>query len=448
VAGSAHYLIHVECSAPNEASKGLDGKKDARIWISWTCAGKTGPDGKPDKTPAMVSVPVFARDAHGGEGHDAVDIAESLAVEIKSQWGKGVSPTEAAQVGISTKEVPHPAIKRTGKKARLDSFAKVDFVNVDEIDAGSCHGKVEIYAGGELFDPKHPTHPPVRRTPIKVAIEEKQKTDPEFPERCPPPGLREPDDPKPKAPKSYPSATTGDWDTVYARTRVITPSDPPSGGSKSKSASPGSEGTPPKTHRQVRPVPVPSGVPGMGVFRLACGSAMDADNLRWLTVPWLIDYESREHQLQHMADCISIAGIECYLFNGCLYISHNRLTGLPVIAFEIRPNLSGAAFPWHWVIGLWPPKEDPREPDLVMPPPSVTSTIRHGFGAAMDAVPEPPSTSQPWSRVPEIPGLPTVVGEQRGPFVRPGGAVPTGVRTPIAKPPVSSPSASGEHEKA
>lgn len=404
MAGNAYALIHVECSAPSKGSEGLDGKRDGRIWLSWTCHDKKDAAGKPDTTRSMVSVPVHSRGAHGGHGHDALDVAESLAIEIKSQWGKSVSATEATQIGVSTHVTTTPAVPSRKIKARRDTFAKVEFVNVDEIDAASCHGKVEVYLGGELEDPRHPRHPPVRRTPIRIALEEKQDTGVET--RCP--GPRQPRDPLPDIPGSYPPAvpppTTPPptppppppappppttprepstppppfWNPLYRPTHpaALQSTRDQEDASEDRNIGPGGG------RKQVPPLRIPNQVPGMGVIRLAFGSAINAPDLTWIVVPWLVRYDSPRSQLEHIGDCIASAGIECYWLDDCLYVSHQRVLGLPVLAFEIRVNLSGVAFPWHWVIGLWPPKRNLAEPELVIPEETSVTLNRHGFGFA------------------------------------------------------------------
>jgi hypothetical protein len=450
--GNAGVQIHVECGS--DGSPGLDGDDIAMLWISYKFPGE---DRK------VIATPLVPRDLKGkGEsGDDAIAVATNIN---NSLGGRG-------SVSTKSKTTPTPRGTRGNPNIRkiTNTWARVDFTGIEEIDAACCHGKVSVSIYGEVFNPPGRAKAPVTISPVEVLLNDKQEL--KYNKKCP--GLREPVDPDPPPrpprpttpppkgtpppppPPVPPPTTPPDVPWVPVTPLVIAP--PPTTQPPSLPPAPPQpkDGDQPKEGEEKQQI-LNDDTLAMGFCRLWCGTAPRAPDIIEVTVPWRIIRTSPQRQLEHIAACLEVAGIVCVSIGARLFISHHRDTRAPIIAFEFGANLAGVDFPWHWSIWLWREPVDHAAPPFVSAPQAlfkfeVLEPVGEGLSAAEPLVASDSTSSQRLARSPisgriivptprSTPVVPSALNEVRrrtpqsdgssDTFAGPGGAVPPGLRGP------------------
>ena len=395
--------IHVSCSSKDRGEAGLDSDMRANLYLSWV---EEGEDPRDPNSHEHIEVLVVGADENlNGVGDDAVTIAEAVAQALHEMGDR--APTH--RVGSS--KIIKPGTRRKPRD-EVDTHAYVEFDDVESIDCGICDdkGKVRIDFYGNVPNRKPMTTSlrgvkpgdPVEVIPVRLAFEPKG----------PCPTQREPLDPNPGPLRKVPPATTvaavppphpADLlkDPVPPLPPPVTPPPPPPPHPVDVPGhpslyDPGHPPTPPHPvdvpgHPSLYdPVPppltplppytpppiadpwregpyivapvragggpggrAPSGDTAFGVFHLAFGSALGAEDVTWLYVPWRVVRTNPHEQLLHIAECLESAGVECYLEGVALLIIRDWRTLRPVCAFRVTISYAGRGFPWISTVDLW-----------------------------------------------------------------------------------------------
>lgn len=135
--------VKISCGS-NPESKGIDGKDESHIWISFRF---------PDMPPVQVEIPMYGRQhpkkEEGEAGDNTAEAATRLTAALRSQVESGnITQEQADGILVEEREDPNPKGGEGGK----DYYCRIVLEGVGSIDGGSDNGKIRVsgHAGGPV----------------------------------------------------------------------------------------------------------------------------------------------------------------------------------------------------------------------------------------------------------------------------------------------------------